>query len=73
MKKLRNPVNFMRVQFCSKNGTHLFSNNDELYRYIREEWSVGSDHQIVIEKDFIFLTNKLGETFACIGEIEDGN
>ena len=57
-----------KVKF-SNNEIMSFSSKDDILYYVSENWGVQL-YQIVIVNKNIFLTNKLGSTFAAIGTIE---
>lgn len=44
-------------------------NLDNMYKYIKKEYGVNQFQVKIIDNKRVQLTNKLGETFAEIGEI----
>lgn len=52
-----------------KFDNHTFDSTENVITYICSKWCVQS-FQVHIQDNVVSLSNKLGETFAYIGEIE---
>ena len=59
-----------RIYFTHTNTViDITENLDKMYDYIKKEYSVNQHQVKIIDGKRVQLTNKLGETFAEIGEI----
>jgi hypothetical protein len=61
-----------KIHFYKDNISFDLNKESEkiIYNYIRSIWGVNPKLQVTVnENNEVFLTNKFGEIFACIGHI----
>jgi hypothetical protein len=61
-----------KIYFYKDNIYFDFNKESEqiIYNYIRSNWGVNPKLQVIVdENNEVFLTNKFGEKFTCIGHI----